>query len=453
MPHKLLSAGTAAAVPDDVWREIKSLETTTPVPLGHAFELYCPFFDSRTDFRVVDKKKAEALKAVSACNGGAGLDAAISDRAAYLALQNTDTLTVPLVSIARFITGSGIDHPSENGLSFLRPYGVPYLAGSGVKGVLRAAAERKVLVESHPDWNIADIWWLFGWEGQAGYLSGNNEMAGYFHAYLDKAGTAHKESMGVFFNQLGDRKSPQSKEYWLAKLSRRDNDWAEQLTFRGLLDFWDMPLTEASGAVDVMTPHYGDYYNGDAAPHDAADPVPISMMTIKSGAKGRLTVQWRNRVLDDGGTGVLQSLRQRWQQLLSDLIDDVIKWDGFGAKAAVGYGRFEVDAGVQRKEARLVEEQREKALEQAREREQTKLAETMSLEDLQIHNVKTAFEADPADKQNVDRVNALIREVAGSWDQVSKDSLAELAEQIYKSHPVGSNPKKKRKALLESLRK
>ena len=33
-----------------------------------------------------------------------------------------------------------MEHPLENGFAFLQPYGLPYLAGSGVKGVLRQTA-------------------------------------------------------------------------------------------------------------------------------------------------------------------------------------------------------------------------------------------------------------------------------------------------------------------------
>ena len=44
------------------------------------------------------------------------------------------------LATAPFTTGLGNEHPLENGFAFLNPYGLPYLPGSGVKGVLRQAA-------------------------------------------------------------------------------------------------------------------------------------------------------------------------------------------------------------------------------------------------------------------------------------------------------------------------
>ena len=366
MSHKLLSAHTTAAVPNAVWHEIAALENNTTVPLGHAFELYFPFLDDRQGCNVADKNKANVLRAVADCSVSLDVNNAISKRTTHLALQNTDTLTVPLQSNSAFITGSGIDHPSENGLAFLRPYGVPYLAGSGIKGVLRDAAERKVYIDNDPDWCIADVWWLFGWDGKAEYLHSKNALSGYFQAYLDKAQPEHKAAIQQFFDFLTAGSKSDMAKNSVEHLAQLNIGWAEQLAFRGLLDFWDMPLTEAVGTVDVMTPHYGDYYEGKSSPHDAADPVPISMLAIKAGAKGRLTLQWCGRGLTDAANRALKSLHDNWQESLTGLIEDVIKWDGFGAKTAVGYGRFAIDVEA---EERVIAEQQAKekrvALEQA----------------------------------------------------------------------------------------
>lgn len=50
------------------------------------------------------------------------------------------------------------EHLLENGFAFLNPYGLPYLPGSGVKGVLRQAA-REVDKKS---WAVEAIIVLFG---------------------------------------------------------------------------------------------------------------------------------------------------------------------------------------------------------------------------------------------------------------------------------------------------
>ncbi len=69
--------------------------------------------------------------------------AALIERQAALAsaLGGRDQVfTLDARAVAPFTTGLGNEHPLENGFAFLWPYGLPYLPGSGVKGVLRQAA-------------------------------------------------------------------------------------------------------------------------------------------------------------------------------------------------------------------------------------------------------------------------------------------------------------------------
>ena len=65
---------------------------------------------------------------------------ALADRQSHLAGNLPHMLSLDATAIAPFTTGLGNEHPLENGFAFLNPYGLPYLAGSGVKGVLRQAA-------------------------------------------------------------------------------------------------------------------------------------------------------------------------------------------------------------------------------------------------------------------------------------------------------------------------
>lgn len=46
------------------------------------------------------------------------------------AIQITATTT------SRLVTGMGLPHPKENGFAWMRPYGIPYIPGSSVKGML-----------------------------------------------------------------------------------------------------------------------------------------------------------------------------------------------------------------------------------------------------------------------------------------------------------------------------
>ena len=101
------------------------------------------------------------------------------------------------VSSAPFSTGLGNEHPIENGFAFLSPYGLPYLAGSGVKGVLRRAAEELLAEEDASGWNWLDLWWLFGFEGASGGLWENE--GSYATAFSrDLEGLARRDDLREF---------------------------------------------------------------------------------------------------------------------------------------------------------------------------------------------------------------------------------------------------------------
>ena len=89
---------------------------------------------------------------------------ALAQRAQACRSATPDSLTLAAEAVAPFATGLGNEHPLENGFAFLNPYGLPYLAGSGVKGVLRQAARELGSDEwgGHVGWSVEHIEALFG---------------------------------------------------------------------------------------------------------------------------------------------------------------------------------------------------------------------------------------------------------------------------------------------------
>jgi CRISPR-associated protein Cmr6 len=84
--------------------------------------------------------------------------------------------------------------------------------------------------------------------------------------------------------------------------------------------------------VDIINPHYGDYYrdeNGKIPPADYLDPTPIKFLTVKQGTK----FTFRALVSKDSDF-LLQPVKTAFQIALEE--------EGVGAKTAVGYGRFEI---------------------------------------------------------------------------------------------------------------
>lgn len=234
-------------------------------------------------------------------------------------------LHLDALAVAPFTTGLGNEHPLENGFAFLNPYGLPYLPGSGVKGVLRQAASELIGGEwGNPQgWDQATIDALFGKE---------------------------------------DSNAPQ----------------------RGALSFWDV-VPQIQGerlSVDIMTPHQSHYYQWkkdragneiEVSPHDSGQPVPISFLTLPPGTAFHFYVTCDLPFLGRLNEPLINS----WKTLLAAAFQHAFDWLGFGAKTAVGYGAMEENPQVTAAKERQQEEQRRAAL-PADERFLTELDEKLN---------------------------------------------------------------------------
>lgn len=73
------------------------------------------------------------------------------------------------VTESRFVTGLGRSHPVENGFAWHPAFGVPYLPGSSIKGLVRAWAERDAEPRPSPD-RVGEILGSAGAAGQVVFL-------------------------------------------------------------------------------------------------------------------------------------------------------------------------------------------------------------------------------------------------------------------------------------------
>lgn len=223
---------------------------------------------------------------------------------AYEAIANSNSLLrLESIATAPFTTGLGNEHPLENGFAFLNPYGLPYLPGSGVKGVLRQAARELA----------SGVWGdAHGWSDDKSYsLRIGDEIVRY-------------SMFDAFFG-----------------LESRDG---ETNHIRGALSFWDVipQIKGDSLMVEIMTPHQGHYYQQKPyegniiTPHESGQPNPISFLTVPPGSGFIFHVlcdlaHLRRLAPDLAEEG-------RWKTLLHAAFEHAFEWLGFGAKTAVGYG-------------------------------------------------------------------------------------------------------------------
>jgi CRISPR-associated protein Cmr6 len=276
------------------------------------------------------------------------------------AVKETFNLLFPAVATAPFVTGMGNEHPLENGLSFLWPYGVPYLPGSGVKGVIRQAF-RELSIDG--DTTSA----LLGLESERG-------------------GQDHRKGALIFHDVIPEIQSDRLK-------------------------------------VEIMTPHFNDYYQKGLPPHENGDPEPIYFLTVPEGSRFDFMVSCDEAFLSRLAPDLLaqQDGQARWQLILQQAFEYAFDWLGFGAKTRVGYGAMQADQKA------MADLEYEKA-------QAEKQAQLVLLTDEQrlIMELKGKLSTCPVDtlRPGAEHFDAFrqVFEQAESWDETS---MTELVREVF----------------------
>lgn len=184
-------------------------------------------------------------------------------------------------STSALIVGIGRWNPVEVGFTFDRFTGSPFLPGSSVKGLLRAAAE--LVGKGELDGDSA-----FWTEESVNRIFGKQELHGTF----------------VFYDAC--------PAHW--------------------------PALE----VDVMTPHHSKYYDGSlkiAADWD--EPVPVHFVRVKAGTRFLFWFGPRNQQPKDETD---RARNEADHAAIEKLLTIALDWLGVGAKTSSGYGWFEAPA-------------------------------------------------------------------------------------------------------------
>jgi len=330
-----------AAIPKYLHKHL----THQDIPPGHRFGLYFKVWQE--NWSKTDSEKTEALRTVTSLSPACvKLAEALQQRQQANAVAHDNLGYFAAVSTSPFMTGIGNEHPLENGFAFLNPYGLPYLPGSSVKGILRMAAEELALglYGDSAGWDMLAVWWLFGFEAGSAYLSGqrrtidvlDEELARRRQAYqawvkqADYDKTVLDKLIDATITKANERKRYQENPHdYFAALS-------DDISLQGALCFWDVYPQSKNLAMDILTPHHMGYFQGDNAPHDSEQPIPNVLLTIPPNSQFNFYCT--------GNTARLPAaLQQNWQALLQTAFAYAFDWLGFGAKTAVGYGQMKQD--------------------------------------------------------------------------------------------------------------
>ena len=189
--------------------------------------------------------------------------------------------------ISPLITGIGETHPHEVSMVFDHNMGIPYIPASGIKGIVRFA-HTIGLIDKIPDGKLIQY---------------------------DKEGRPCQPH----FND--------------------EDDWTDVPELfgtqarRGSVIFLDAyPESVPQLHVDIMNPHYSEYYGDDTnriPPADYLNPVPIKFLTVAMG-----TVFIFRALVSKESPELLGKVKEAFNKAITG--------EGVGAKTAVGYGLFDI---------------------------------------------------------------------------------------------------------------
>jgi CRISPR type III-B/RAMP module RAMP protein Cmr6 len=259
-------------------------------------------------------------------------------------------------TVWRLVAGFATNPALESGLHLHPLHGVPYLPGSSVRGLVRHVAEGELLGEERE-----------GWAGLADPPQGSPD----FETFLVEAERIAALLGGLSVQPLRPKGAPDPEapaaETAFSLLQRwsqsQDRGLPPELRTRlaalvdghtgGLVAFYDAPPEpgqEGLLQVDILNPHYPDYYKsaGTHPPSDDQNPNPVYFLAVRPGAGFTFPFRLYPWPAASGGDTAEKERRSRLHGFSREEARKQIRaWllkgleeHGAGGKTAAGYGYF-----------------------------------------------------------------------------------------------------------------
>ena len=206
----------------------------------------------------------------------------------------------------RLVIGAGYPSFVENGFLFHHIYGIPYIPGETLKGLARfvfmlsiAESLKEEVKLSKLEEDLSEEKAIDVVPQKIKILFDDYEIENPVGTFLKIFGSKKRRGQIIFFD-------------------------AYPVSFNPSRDF----------EIDIMNPHYGEYYQQNKAPADWLNPTPIHFLALREGIEFEFSL----------GTAPLEPLREEEESILLEtakrLLEIGLKNFGVGSKKLKGYGWF-----------------------------------------------------------------------------------------------------------------
>jgi len=270
--------------------------------------------------------------------------------------QDYEVIELKATTKTPLVTGIGQTHPNEVSMVFDYMLGIPYIPASSIKGLLRFTTVIKEITDNIEKYNNV------------------------------KEGKIDDESIAEIQYYFGG----QSNE--------------------GSVVFLDAyPQNIPNLHIDIMNPHYGEYYQDAKAPADYLEPKPIKYLTVEP------NTTFVFRIIINKHRKDYESLKQS----IKKIIEEALTKEGIGAKTALGYGLFKE---INQNDYSNLSDERKKREEERKRQEEEKRLENMSEVDKKIYELSRLT--------NCDKDFNISVSVFNSIDSYSSDDRIKIAKAL-----------------------
>lgn len=226
-----------------------------------------------------------------------------------------DTSTIfQMISIAPLIIGLGGNHVLETSITLDRNSGAPIIPGSALKGLARATALIEI-VQNLP------------FDDEVSRMECLNKIDDFLTEKMPKDPSREKTPFQKI-TELIKAKQPIDEQplHDFRAVFGTVGQVGSAIFVDGIYADDKLPRFH----VDIMNPHFGDYYTSQKPPSDDLSPIPVTYLTVAKGQHFAFAVL--PRTPDD--LALVRDKAARW-------LHTGLREYGMGAKTAQGYGLFE----------------------------------------------------------------------------------------------------------------
>lgn len=314
----------------------------------------------------------------------------------------------------RLIVGLGNSSVYETSITLHHIYGIPYIPGSAIKGIVRAYYIQKKFEETECKWKEIDIF-----ENILETLDVENDIELFYEGknknFKTKFAIKNKEPSKNLYSYFyeGNKLKQNAKNL----IDEFNTIFGTQLNKGSIIFFDAFPIKKPILEFDIMNVHYQGYYNGEEPPADYLNPNPIYFLTV---VDTEFNFVW----------GILKEKHSKFHNKdinISNLIKMALAEKGIGAKTAVGYGYMkEIDLNFLKKI--IDEEQRiqQKKIEKIKKEKEQKLLSSMSEFEKEIYLLEKE-----RDKNKIDFLSSELFKKLDSFNEKEKKIAARTLKNVW----------------------